>query len=315
MQPHYASLTLSLVALTAGLGLLIAGGECLVSGAVRLASRWGMSPMLIGLTVVAFGTSTPELFISIYANLQGQPDIMVGNVIGSNIANIGLILGCCSLIKPIRSTFSFFATELYWVLVASLVLVGLTLHGSFGRIPGLLFVGSLCIFTWYSYKNGAADPPDEDSPPPSSYFVSISLCLIGFAGLGGGSNLFINGAVDVALFFNISNLVIGLTLAAIGTSLPELASSISAIRRGESALLLGNIIGSNLFNLLMVMGTAAIVKPFMLSSQLLYRDLPVMILFSAALAPLFYYGNKIKRIHGFLLLLAYWGYILLLKPN
>lgn len=314
MQPHYSSLPFSLIALTAGLCLLVAGGESLVSGAVRLAGRWGMSPLLIGLTVVAFGTSTPELFISLSANLQGQPDILVGNVIGSNIANIGLILGCCALIKPIRAPFSFFATEIAWVLTASFVLAGLTLYGMFNRFPGLLFIGALILFSYFSYKNGSAQPSDEETPQKSSYFTCIALCAIGFAGLAYGSNLFINGAVDIALYFNISSLVIGLTMAAIGTSLPELASSISAIRRGEPALLLGNVIGSNLFNLLMVMGTAAVVKPFALQQLLLYRDIPVMILFSAVLAPLFYYGNKITRIHGFLLLLAYGGYILLLKP-
>ena len=315
MQPHYSSLPLSFVALSAGLILLVVGGEFLVSGAVRLAGRWGMSPLLIGLTVVAFGTSTPELFISISANLQGQPDILVGNVIGSNIANIGLILACCALIRPIRATLSFFATELSWVLTASIILVGLTIYGKFGRLSGLFFIGALCLFTYFSYKNASVESPTEDAPPPSSYFVCIALCLAGFAGLTYGSTLFINGAVDVALFFNISSLIIGLTLAAIGTSLPELASSVSAIRRGESALLLGNVIGSNLFNLLMVMGSAAVIKPYVLSHQLLYRDLPVMIFFSAVLIPLFYYGNKIRRIHGFLLLLAYCGYILLLKPN
>jgi cation:H+ antiporter len=316
MQPHYSSLPFSLIALAAGLCLLVAGGESLVSGAVRLAGRWGMSPLLIGLTVVAFGTSTPELFISLSANLQGQPDILVGNVIGSNIANIGLILGCCALIKPIRAPFSFFATELAWVLTASFVLAGLTFYGMFNRFPGLLFIGALILFSYFSYKSGSAQPPDkdEDPSPKSSYFTCISLCTIGFVGLGYGSIFFINGAVDIALHFNISSLVIGLTMAAIGTSLPELASSISAIRRGEPSLLLGNVIGSNLFNLLMVMGTAAIVKPFALQQQLLYRDIPVMILFSAVLAPLFYYGNKITRIHGFLLLLTYGGYILLLKP-
>ncbi|MBC8318468.1 MAG: calcium/sodium antiporter [Desulfobulbaceae bacterium] len=314
MQPHYTSIAFSLIALAAGLGLLVAGGELLVSGAVKLAGRWGMSPLLIGLTVVAFGTSTPELFVSLSANLQGQPDILVGNVIGSNIANIGLILACCALITPIRAPFSFFATELAWVLTASLVLVGLTFYGSFGRIPGILFICALGLFTYSTYKNGSAQPAEEDAPPQSSYLTSISLCLAGFAGLGYGSTLFINGAVDLALFFNIPSLIIGLSIAAIGTSLPELASSVSAIRRGESALLLGNVIGSNLFNLLMVMGTAAIVKPFALQPQLLIRDLPVMILFSAVLVPMFYYGNKIKRIHGFLLLLGYVGYILLLKP-
>ena len=169
-------------------------------------------------------------------------------------------------------------------------------------------------FSYFSYKSGSAAPQDEDAPQISPYLTSISLCALGFAGLTYGANLFINGAVDVALHFNISSLVIGLTMAAIGTSLPELASSVSAIRRGESGLLLGNVIGSNLFNLLMVMGTAAVFKPFALQHQLLYRDLPVMVLFSAVLAPLFYYGNKITRTHGFLLLLSYGGYILLLKP-
>ena len=309
LEPHFSSIYFSALALVSGLTILVAGGESLVSGAVKLASRLGMSSLLIGLTVVAFGTSMPEFFVSLSATLQGQPDIMVGNVIGSNIANVGLILGVCALISPLGAPFFSFAKELYFVLGASLAVAAISWYGLFIRPFGFLFVSVLLYFTYTSYKNGVAAPGDEEAEPPAPFWLILLLCLCGLACLSYGSTLFIKGAVDVARYFGVSNLIIGLTMAAVGTSLPELASSISAIRRKETDILLGNVIGSNLFNLLMVLGGIAIIKPFALQRDLLLRDLPVMTLFSAVLLPLMYFGNKINRFYGFLLLLAYGLYM------
>lgn len=311
MEQHFSSIYISLVALVGGLTILVAGGEALVSGSVKLASRLGMSSLLIGLTVVAFGTSMPEFFVSLTATLQGQADIMLGNVVGSNIANVGLILGCSALLSPLTAHFRLFANELYLVIAASLTVAGLAWYGHFSRPFGLLFIFTLVMFTWRSFKNGAEESRDngEEQGEQASYWLIFLLCGSGLAGLSYGSNLFITGAVDVALFYNVSSLIIGLTMAAVGTSLPELASSISAIRRKETDLLLGNIIGSNLFNLLMVLGGTALIKPFDLGEELLVRDLPIMTLFSAMLIPLLFFGNKITRLHGFLLLSTYGLYM------
>lgn len=310
MESHFSSIYISLPALVGGLVFLVAGGEALVSGAVKLATRLGMSSVLIGLTVVAFGTSMPEFFVSLSATIQDQPDIMLGNIVGSNIANIGLILGCCALLSPLTAHFRLFANELYMVIVASLTVAGLAWYGHFSRPFGLLFIFALILFTWSSFKNGSTEiKNNENQDRHAPYWLIFLLCGGGLAGLAYGSNLFIAGAIDVALFYGVSNLIIGLTMAAMGTSLPELASSISAIRRKETDLLMGNIIGSNLFNLLMVLGGIALIKPFDLGQELLVRDLPVMILFSAVLLPLLFFGNKITRLHGFLLLSAYGLYM------
>jgi cation:H+ antiporter len=314
---NYSSISFSLIALLAGLSLLVAGGEALVAGAVRLAGRLGMSALMIGLTVVAFGTSMPEFFVSLSASLQDKPDIMLGNVIGSNIANVGLILGICAMIAPIGAPYLSFARELYYVLGASLTVAGVVWYGFFPRLLGLLFITVLVLFTYFSYKNGFIQQTAEDGndDAPASYWSIIPLCGGGLVGLAFGSNLLIGGAADLARYLGISNLIIGLTVAAVGTSLPELASCISAIRKGESDLLMGNIIGSNLFNLLMVMGGTAVIKPFFLQKQLLLRDLPVMTLFSAVLLPFLYLGNRVSRFYGFLLLLAYGLYIFSLKAS
>jgi len=312
MEANFSTIYFALIAIIAGLTMLVVGGELLVAGAVRLARRLGMSSLVIGLTVVAFGTSTPELFVSLSANLQNQPDIMVGNVVGSNIANIGLILGCCALVRPLGASFTFIANELAWVLAASLALVAFVWLGFFGRGAGLLFVVALILFTFVSVRSGRSAGNGEEKEGGSN-LTALCYCLAGFVFLAYGSNVFIKGAVDMALYFKVSSLVIGLTMAAVGTSLPELAASISAGRRGESGLLLGNIVGSNLFNLLMVLGVAGLVKPFALQSVLLVRDLPVMILFSVVLASLLYFRGKIQRWHGLMLLATYGGYIFLLK--
>jgi cation:H+ antiporter len=220
------------------------------------------------------------------------------------------------MIAPIGAPYLSFARELYYVLGASLTVAGVAWYGFFPRLLGLLFITVLVLFTYFSYKNGfiqqtAADGNDD---APASYWSIIPLCGGGLVSLAFGSNLLIGGAADVARYLGISNLIIGLTVAAVGTSLPELASCISAIRKGESDLLMGNIIGSNLFNLLMVMGGTAVIKPFFLQKQLL-RDLPVMTLFSAVLLPFLYLGNRVSRFYGFLLLLAYGLYIFSLKAS
>jgi cation:H+ antiporter len=319
-MPNFPALWLSLLAVLGGLTMLIAGGELMVAGAVRLAMRRGMSSLLIGLTVVAFGTSLPELFVSLGAMLLGHADVMVGNVIGSNIANVGLILGLSALLAPIRIQFKTVRSEIYLFLAAGLLLVAIAAHGEFSRPFGILYLACIVIYTFVSYrvasrrrKNAGGQP----LPAPARFgeryrgialFIAGGLLLMAY-----GSRYFIAGAVDVARYFAISDLLIGLTLAAIGTSLPELATSFSAIRRRQGDLLLGNVLGSNLFNLLLVMGGTALVAPFAIATVTLGRDLPVMLGFVLALIPMLLIRKGLGRVDGFLLFSCYIIYLLSLS--
>ncbi len=298
----------------AGLLMLVIGGEILVSGATKLARRSGMSTLMIGLTVVAFGTSVPELFVSLTASLQNHPDIMIGNVVGSNIANIGLILGISALMLPLSLTLREVWIELILVLAGSVILLFCTTLGHFPRSIGLIFILALISYTYFSYsghnnkKTAGRANEQETEGTSSSVRSSIILITGGLVFLAFGADIFIDGAADIARHFGVSELIIGLTLAAIGTSLPELASSLSAIRRNQAGLLIGNVIGSNMFNLFMVLGLTATITPFELSRSLLYRDLPVMLAFTLVLIPILRHEGETSRWHGVLLLSGYIGY-------
>ena len=318
MTANFSSTWLAVLALISGLVLLLAGGESLISGAAKLAKRLGMSPLLIGLTVVAFGTSMPELFVSIKATMGGHPDIMFGNVVGSNIANIGLVLALSAILYPLTVHFHRLKREFVLLIVASLVLVGATAFGFFPRILGYVFSGTLVIYTYSAYrsenkqKRSHPTQPITNKGPLPSYGLITLLCVTGLVLMWFGSEYFIAGAVDLARFFGLSELVIGLTLAAIGTSLPELASCLSAIRKKEADILVGNILGSNLFNLLLVLGLTAVIKPFDLPQSTLVRDLPLMVGFSAILVPIALFQQRIGRFHGVVLFAVYCGYIFIL---
>lgn len=311
-QPALAAAFLSVAA---GLLMLVAGGEALVSGATKLARGLGMSTLMIGLTVVAFGTSVPELFVSLTASLQNHPGIMIGNVIGSNIANIGLILGISALILPLYLELREVWIELMLVLAGSIILLLCTTRGYLPRSIGLVFILTLVSYTYFAYcgnKNSGPANHETEAGKAPSLPPSIALIILGLLFLSIGADIFIDGAVDVARHFGVSELVIGLTLAAVGTSLPELASSLSALRRNEAGLLIGNVIGSNMFNLFMVLGLTAVITPFELSPGLLQRDLPVMLIFTLVLLPMLKHAGGTNRWHGFVLLSGYIGYYFVL---
>jgi cation:H+ antiporter len=318
--PNYSSILLSWLALISGLILLTGGGEFLVSGAAKLAKRFGMSSLLIGLTVVAFGTSMPELFVGLIALFQKHPDILTGNVIGSNIANIGLILGICALITPLPVRFKSVSLELYIVLALTIIVFLVAWHGRFPRYIGFIFFVSLIFYTVQSFRLAARknkrlqkNGPESREKEQYSLPVIIALTVAGLICLPIGSNFFIKGAVDIARYFGVSELVIGLTLAAVGTSLPELASCLAAIRLKQTNILAGNIIGSNLFNILMVLGFCALIKPYPLSANLLTRDIPIMFSFSAVLLPILAVQQGLSRLHGIILFIAYLGYLYILR--
>jgi cation:H+ antiporter len=320
IEQTYASTPIALLALVAGLILLTAGGELLVGSSTKLARRLGMTPLLIGLTVVAFGTSMPEFFVGLFALLQDHADIMIGNVVGSNIANVGLILGIAGLCTSLPIDYEKVSKELYLLLAVSLLLCLIAWYGMFTRVMGFFFVTIIVLYTYLAYRTAARQKrkagskngtQQEESVGNSLLSIILWLCG-GLFLLGIGSDFFIRGAVDVACLLGVNELVIGLTLAALGTSLPELAASFAALRQQQGDLLVGNILGSNLFNLSMVLGCGALVRPFPLSSSLLMRDLPVMFAFSAILIPIFLIKHRLTRLHGGLFLLAYAGYIWLL---
>jgi len=315
MVQNYSSIWIALLLLSGGLFLLFCGGEMLVAGATRLARRWGMSPLFIGLTVVAFGTSMPELFVSLAATLQNHPDIMIGNVVGSNIANVGLVLGLSALLLPLPVKFSRVTRELYLLMAVSCSLALITWFGYFHRLAGISFMGVLIFYTASSYRQEANNNRENGKVGERSVSLwqAAVLVVLGLFLLAIGSDFFIDGAVDIARYFKVSDLLIGLTLAAVGTSLPELASSLAAVRRRETEILVGNVVGSNLFNLLMVLGSTAALTPFALSPKLLVRDLPVMIVFSAVLWPIRACWHRVERWHGLMLLLGYGGYLYLLS--
>jgi len=317
MAASFPSLGTAFLFVGAGLLMLFIGGELLVSGAAKLARRFGMSTLMIGLTVVAFGTSLPELFVSLTATLRGYPGIMIGNVVGSNIANIGLILGISALVMPLRLTLREVWIELILVLAGSVVLLLCTSLGHFPRSIGLVFILSLVSYTYFSCSNNknraaAEDLSTDRTRTRPSAGQALLFIIGGLVLLSGGSDIFIRGAADVARYFGVSELIIGLTLAAVGTSLPELASSLSALRRNDAGLLIGNVIGSNMFNLFMVLGLTGVITPFELPRGLLYRDLPVMIVFTLVLLPILGHGKGTSRWHGYLFLSGYIGYYFLL---
>ncbi len=311
---HFSTLWIAALAVAGGLGALAAGGEMLISGAVRLAARLGMSPLLVGLTVVAFGTSLPELFVSFGAMLADHPGIMLGNVVGSNIANIGLVLGCAALIRPVAIHPGRMAVEFSVLTAAGILLLVAAAMGSFPRPLGLVFVAAIIAYTAFSCtrKLHAAPVGDSGTCADTNLAAAAARVAAGLIAMWLGSEAFIDGAVDIARHFGLSEFVIGLSLAAVGTSLPELASSVSAARRGEGDILVGNILGSNLFNLLLVLGLTGSVVPFAIPDAALKRDVPAMLAFGLVLVPMARFRGRVSRMGGLLLLAAYGAYIYLL---
>jgi cation:H+ antiporter len=291
-----------------GLVLLIAGGEVLVRAATSLAQRLGLSPMVIGLTIVAFGTSLPELVTSLQAALRGQPDIAVGNVVGSNIANGLLILGAAALVSPIIVGHRTFVRDGLLLTGATALAIALAFGSGIGRIEGLVLVIGLAVFLTVTMRDNGADEADDATLPLGP--LPLTLLLIGgLLAMVFGAGWFVTGAADVARQFGVSEAVIGLSLVALGTSLPELATSIIAARKGQSAMALGNVIGSNIFNIVGILGITALITPLTVAPQILAVDLWVMAAVTVLLLILCRTGWRVTRLEGALLLACYAGYI------
>ena len=293
-----------------GLIGLFFGGEALVRGSVSIARRMLISPLIIGLTVVGFGTSTPELLVSVQAALRGVPDIALGNIIGSSIANILLIVGLTALVWPIRIAAAAIRRDIIFMIASVLLLVPLFAMGELGRISGLLLVAGLSVYLVLTFLSSREDTTEDDNPAAqSSLIVSVSWMTFGFVALLFGAQFLVDGAVSVARGFGVSEAFIGLTIVAIGTSLPELATSLIAAFRHQSDIAIGNVIGSNIFNVLGVLGVTALIAPISVSGRFLSFDLPILIGVSCVLAGVLLTRPQIGRGIGVLMLLGYAAYL------
>lgn len=306
-----------------GLVLLVGGGELLVRGASRVAATMGISPLVIGLTVVAFGTSAPELAVSLNAGLSGNPDIAAGNVIGSNIFNVLFILGLCALILPLKVSLQVVRREVPLMIGVSLLLLAFAWDGKVGLIDGLLLFGGLVIYTVWSIMASrketaaaasAAGAPAETKPAGGKTAMQVGLMVVGLGILVVGADFLIESATAIARAFHVSDMIIGLTIVAAGTSLPEVATSVIATFRGERDIAIGNVVGSNIFNILGILGLSAIITPggLNVNPAMVSFDLPIMVAVAVACLPIFFTGFSIARWEGALFFASYVAYTLFL---
>lgn len=296
-----------------GFALLLLGGELLVKGSVAIATKLRVSKVIIGLTLVAFATSAPELLVSVIAAIRGKSDIALGNVIGSNIANVGLILGSIALLFKLQADLRTYVNDWLFLLLANTLLAAFLFLGGISTIQGgllvLLLIGYNVIQIRKAKKNQAEYAESDeallkgDSSKP--FFVSLLLVVLGALGLKFGAQLFVDGISAVALSFGWTERFVSVTMVAFGTSVPELAASITAARKGESDIAVGNIIGSNIFNILSVLGFTALIQPITLQDMALFRvDFHVSVFFTLLIIPLMavFTRGKLGRVEGALLL-------------
>ena len=316
---------LTILLFVAGIGLLVLGADLLVRGASRLALAAGISPLVVGLTVVAFGTSAPEMAVSVKAALAGQADIAYGNVVGSNIFNVLFILGLSALVAPLLVDRQLMRRDVPVMIGTSLLLPALALDGRIGRLDGALLFGGIIGYTAWSVVSsrretaarGAAAGAEPQATGPA--FTNVVLVVAGLAMLVLGARWLVGGAVEFARGLGVSELVIGLTIVAAGTSLPEVATSVLAAYRGQREIAVGNVVGSNVFNVLAVLGLTGLVAPsgVPVAPQALAFDTPVMIATAVACLPIFFTGHVIARWEGALFLGFYAAYaaVLVMKTT
>ena len=313
-----------IIAVISGFALLVWGADRFVMGAAGTARNLGVSPLIIGLTIVGFGTSAPEILVSVMAALQGNPGLAIGNAIGSNITNIALILGVTALVTPLSIHSGIVKRELPVLIGTALVAYLLLRDGTLNYNDGLLLLLGLMIMLaavlYIGISSRGMDPVvaeyEAEVPTDLSLAQSLMWLIIGLAVLVGSSRMLVWGAVGIAEHFGISDLIIGLTIVALGTSLPELAASIASVLKNEPDIAIGNVIGSNMFNILAVLGIPGIISPGPVDPAVMSRDMPVMIGLTVALFLMAYgirgRGGRINRGEGLLLLAAYAGYQTLL---
>jgi cation:H+ antiporter len=309
--------------LVLGLALLIGGAEFLVRGASRIAVAFGISPLVVGLTVVAFGTSSPEFAVSVMASFKGEADLAMGNVVGSNIFNVLVILGLAAVIVPLTVAQQLIRFDVPVMIGVSIVTLLLGLDGSIGHLDGMLLFAGAVSYTVFlirqSRREGNPEVKEEyevhvnRAAGRRKLLTDIGMVILGLVALVWGSKFLVTGAVTIAKSFGIPELVIGLTIVSAGTSLPEVAASITAALKGERDIAVGNVVGSNIFNLMSVLGLGALVSPhgIPVSAAALRFDLPVMVAIAVACLPIFLFG-RISRMNGMFFLAYYAMYLVYL---
>ncbi len=313
----------TIVALLGGLVCLVAGAEFLVRGAAGIAGRLGIAPVVIGLTVVAFGTSAPELAVSVSASAGGSADVALGNVVGSNIGNVLLILGAAALVGGLVVDQRIIRLDIPILLVASVATLLLALDNEIGRIDGAVLFAGIVVYVGWLVRSATRERPEvleeyddavevlEAGVAEQSLPIQVGLVALGLGILVAGSQLLVTSATDIAEELGVSDLVIGLTVVAIGTSLPELATSVLAAIRGQRDIAVGNVVGSNLFNLLCVLGATGVVSSdgIPVGDDSLRIDFPVMLAATAALLPVVWRGFRIERWEGAMFVAFYVAYV------
>ena len=297
-----------------GLFLLLISGDFLVKGAIQLSNRLGVSALLVSLTVVAFGTSAPELIVAIKATLSGSPGLAMGNVVGSNIANILLVLGLPTLLVRLQKGITDTKRSFILMILASVLFIVFGISGSFSWVHGIVLLSLLTFFLFDTFKQSTEKTSNNESlefrhRAPQSWWTIIYFILLGIIGLPLGADLLVNNASKLAKDYAISDAVIGLTLVAIGTSLPELATTFIAVVRKKAEVVLGNLIGSNIFNLLAIIGITSLISPVPVDPTFIKFDFWIMLGASTLLAPFIFLNIQFNRLSGFLFVTLYISYI------
>lgn len=311
-------MVLSLLLVVLGLVMLVGGGEFLVKGASGIALAARVTPAVVGLTIVAAGTSMPEMVVSVQSALAGSPGLAMGNVVGSNVFNIGAILGIAALVAPLAVVGTTLRLDWPVMMAAAVALVIMGQDLSISRIEGLILVASIVGFTWYlvqTTRSHTAPVEGEDLPPKPTLkqiLLDVAAILGGVLLLSGGSTALVKGSVAIASSMGVSDTLIGLTLVAAGTSTPELATSLIAARRGQDDIAVANVVGSNIFNILGILGVTAIIAPLPVVSEILTRDNWWMLGISLLLFPLMWQGRRITRWKGAVLFTVFAVYMGLL---
>ncbi|WP_415182050.1 calcium/sodium antiporter [Phaeovulum sp.] len=307
--------------IAAGLALLVVAGDFLVRGAVNMSLRLGIPALIVGLTVVAFGTSAPELMVSVTAVLDGVPGIALGNVVGSNTANILLVLGLPAIIAVIRTDEHDMRKSYLTMLATALLFIAICFLGPIGWGDALVLLAALTLMLWDQITDALAHRAEREDTPLEGADLHMRWTRIAFfvglglVGLPLGADFLVDGATDIARAYGISEAVIGLTLVAVGTSLPELATSITAAVKGRADVALGNVVGSNIFNLLCIIGIAGLVGPMAVPAQMLRLDLWVMLGVTLLIAPFIFYHLPFRRTVGFGFVGLYAAYVVALMSG
>ena len=309
-------MVLQILILIAGLVLVVWGADRLVDGASALARRFGLSEFVIGLTIVGMGTSAPEMVVSFIGAIQGNADISMGNVVGSNIFNTLLILGLTALLLPMAVTPDNRKKDVPMNILITLLLIGLGLDGSLTRWDGAILVAVFSLYMWYSFRSGSGETSDEEDAPQEPVWKSILFILLGLASLIFGGNFFVDSATDIAHALGVSDKFIAITILAGGTSLPELATCVAAAVKKKGQLALGNIIGSNIFNILLILGGSALIHPLSLAG-ISYVDFGILFASAVALMTACFIGKKnmLDRVDGVCFLLLFVAYMTYLIVN